>query len=223
MKNIKVLYVLMAIFLLNACQTKTTENAEESDETTEVTAPPAVDTTNGLFAIITTVKGTMIAKLYLEKSPMTVANFVALAEGNMPNSARKIGVPYYDSLKFHRVMSYNNGDDQNFMIQGGDPLGNGTGGPGYQFKDEFTDLRFEKSSLLAMANSGPNTNGSQFFITLLPTPFLDGKHTIFGELIQGNEVPFNIKTNDLIQKVRILKKGADFEKYDALAEFNKRK
>jgi peptidyl-prolyl cis-trans isomerase A (cyclophilin A) len=223
MKKINLFLLIVTIMMAVACNTKSNDEANESEEKTEEQTLPQVDTTDGIFAIITTNKGTMIAKLYPEKAPMTVANFVALSEGTMPNSARKLGQPYYDSLKFHRVISFNNGDNENFMIQGGDPMGNGTGGPGYQFKDEFSDLKFDRASLLAMANSGPSTNGSQYFITLLPTPFLDGKHTIFGELVSGNEVPFNIRTNDVMQRIKIIKKGPKYEKYDAVSEFNKQK
>ncbi|MFM9945200.1 MAG: peptidylprolyl isomerase [Bacteroidia bacterium] len=219
MKKLKLLFLIVPIFLVSACNNSTKEASNET--IVEEPAPPTVDTTEGLFVIITTVKGTMIGKLFPDKAPMTVANFVALAEGSMPNTFRKPGQPYYDSLKFHRVISFANGDQQNFMIQGGDPTGTGSGGPGYQFKDEFSDLKLDRAGLFAMANSGPATNGSQFFITLGPTPWLDGVHTVFGELISGTEVPFLIKTNDYMTKIKILRKGDKALKYDALTEFNK--
>jgi len=181
-KELKFLSFLVLFTILSSCsnpEKKTTEDL--SDTTTK--SMVSVDTTEGLFAIIQTSKGSMICKLETEMAPMAVANFVALAEGIMPNTFRNPPQPYYDSLKFHRVISTANGDKDNFMIQGGDPLGNGEGGPGYKFKDEFSDLRFNGPGILAMANSGPSTNGSQFFITLKATPWLDGLHTIFGRLI----------------------------------------
>lgn len=222
MKSLKLLPFFVGILLFISCSNNSnnkTENETEEEEEEII----KVDTSNGIFALIKSSKGVMIARLFDEKAPMTVANFVALAEGNMPNNFRKSGIPFYDSLKFHRVISLTNGDNENFMIQGGDPLGNGQGGPGYQFKDEFSDLKLDRACLLAMANSGPATNGSQFFITLKATPWLDGIHTIFGELIAGTEIPFLIKKEDIIYSVKILKKGEKYSKYDALSEFNKRK
>lgn len=141
------------------------------------------DLEKGVYAEFETNKGTFVAKLYNEQTPLTVANFVALAEGtnDMVDSIYK-GKPYYDGLTFHRII-------KDFMIQGGDPKGDGTGNPGYRFPDEFVDsLKFTKKGLLAMANSGPATNGSQFFVTLKETPWLDGRHTIFGEVVLGQEV-----------------------------------
>ncbi len=219
MKKLKFLLFIVPVLFVLACQNP------KSETTTEILeeAPLVVDTTEGLYAMIYSTKGVMIGKLFPDKAPMTVANFVALAEGTMPNSFRKTGEPFYDSLKFHRVISLTNGDKENFMIQGGDPLGTGSGDPGYKFKDEFSDLKLDRPGLFAMANSGPGTNGSQFFITLAATPWLDGLHTVFGELISGTEVPFLTKTNDYILKIKILRKGANAQKYDALAEFNKRK
>ncbi|MCB9252144.1 MAG: peptidylprolyl isomerase [Flavobacteriales bacterium] len=209
--------------VFTACQQNKSSDSDQNNADEPETTESTLDTSNGLFAEISTSKGVMIAKLFEEKAPMTVANFVALAEGNMPNTFRKPAEPFYDSLLFHRVISLNNGDQENFMIQGGDPLGNGTGGPGYQFKDEFSDLRLDRSGLLAMANSGPETNGSQFFITLKTTPWLNGKHTVFGALIAGTEVPYQIKTNDYITRIRIIRKGEKAIAYNALEEFNKRK
>jgi peptidyl-prolyl cis-trans isomerase A (cyclophilin A) len=139
-----------------------------------------------LYATFTTSAGDIVIRLMPEKAPKTVENFVALAEGSKewtdPRSGQKVKKPLYDGTVFHRVIP-------EFMIQGGDPLGNGTGGPGYKFADEIgPDNKFAKPGLLAMANSGPNTNGSQFFITEVPTPWLDKGHTIFGEVVKGGDL-----------------------------------
>ena len=138
---------------------------------------------DGIYAEFVTNKGTFVAKFYHDATPLTVANFVELAEGKheLADTLYK-GKPFYDGLTFHRVM-------KEFMIQGGDPLGNGQGNPGFRFPDEFVDsLRHDRKGLLSMANGGPATNGSQFFVTLVPTPWLDDKHTIFGEIVIGQEV-----------------------------------
>ena len=140
----------------------------------------------GLHAIIETSEGTITCRLYPEQAPKTVENFVGLSQGTRefrdPKSGETVKRPFYDGLIFHRVMP-------NFMIQGGCPLSTGTGGPGYQFEDEFApELRFDAVGKLAMANAGPGTNGSQFFITVAPTPWLNDHHTIFGEVVQGQHV-----------------------------------
>ena len=183
-------------------------------------AMKAIEGKEGIFAIMDTSKGEICLKLYYDKTPLTVTNFVGLAEGTL--DAAK-GKPFYDGLKFHRVISIANGDNQNFMIQGGDPAGNGTGGPGYQFADEFVDdLKFDVPGKLAMANSGANTNGSQFFITIVPTEWLTGKHTIFGEVVTGQEIVNKMKTNDVIKSVKIIRQGADAEKFTATqADFDR--
>ena len=141
---------------------------------------------SGVSAKFVTTEGSFTIQLFDEEAPVTVANFVGLAEGSRewtdPRTGKKSNQPYYDGIIFHRVIS-------GFMIQGGDPLGRGTGGPGYTFKDEFSPKRrHSKPGILSMANSGPNTNGGQFFITLAPTPWLDGKHSVFGEVVEGMDV-----------------------------------
>jgi peptidylprolyl isomerase len=143
---------------------------------------------------------------------MTVGNFVGLAQGNLANHAVKKGVPYYDGLKFHRVID-------NFMIQGGDPQGSGSGGPGYKFADEFhPDLRHDGPGILSMANAGPGTNGSQFFITHTETSWLDGKHTVFGKVVMGMEIVNAIRQGDRIERMEIEAKEAAAA-FDAVAAF----
>lgn len=170
---------------------------------------------DGLYAQIETSKGVILLELEYQKTPITVANFVTLAEGTNPYVAEALkNKPFFDGLKFHRVIP-------NFMIQGGDPDGNGSGGTGYNFKDEITDLKFDQGGLLAMANSGPGTNSSQFFITHLETPWLTGKHTIFGHVIEkGMEVVNVIALNDDINAVTIIRKGESAKKFNALKVFS---
>jgi peptidyl-prolyl cis-trans isomerase A (cyclophilin A) len=139
-----------------------------------------------LHAHFTTSEGAFTIRLFEDEAPRTVANFIGLAEGTKewtdPRSGQRVKRPYYDGLIFHRVID-------GFMIQGGDPLGTGTGGPGFTFADEFSPrLRHGKVGILSMANAGPNTNGGQFFITLAPTPWLDDRHSVFGEVVEGLDV-----------------------------------
>ena len=169
-----------------------------------------------MFAEITTTQGVIKVELFFKEVPMTVANFVALAEGQMKNTAKDLGVPYYDGLKWHRVISKAQGSGQDFMIQGGDPQGNGMGGPGYQFPDEIVDsLKHDTPGILSMANAGPGTNGSQFFITLVPTSWLDGKHTVFGKVVEGMEYVSKTRQGDEIISVKIIREGKEAQKFDA--------
>jgi cyclophilin family peptidyl-prolyl cis-trans isomerase len=164
---------------------------------------------DGIYAKFETSKGDIYAKLEHKKTPMTVANFVGLAEGQIKNKAKAEGLHYYDGLKFHRVIP-------NFMIQGGCPLGTGTGDPGYKFADEFDNsLKHSGPGILSMANAGPGTNGSQFFITHVATPWLDGKHTVFGHVLEGQDVVNKIAGNDTLNKLTILRKGNEAESFDA--------
>jgi peptidyl-prolyl cis-trans isomerase A (cyclophilin A) len=168
---------------------------------------------DGMYAKFETAKGDIYCALEFKKTPMTVANFVGLAEGAIKNTAKPEGTPYYDSLKFHRVIP-------NFMIQGGCPLGTGTGDPGYKFGDEFDEtLKHTGPGILSMANAGPGTNGSQFFITHVKTDWLDGKHTVFGHVIQGQSVVDSIKGNDVLKRLVILRKGKEAEAFDAAKVF----
>jgi peptidyl-prolyl cis-trans isomerase A (cyclophilin A) len=177
---------------------------------------------DGLYAQMETSKGTIILFLEFEKAPLTVANFVGLAEGTKDYSKdggppKPQGKPFYDGLTFHRVIP-------NFMIQGGDPQGNGRGGPGYKFRQEIVPtLKHDRAGTLAMANAGPDTNGSQFYITHKDTPWLDGGYNVFGHVVQGQDVVDKIVVGDTIKSVKIIRVGdkakafkgdeADFQKY----------
>lgn len=181
----------------------------------------------GVYAKMETTQGDMIIQFFDKESPVTVANFVGLAQGTIENKAKAKGVPYYDGIIFHRVI-------KNFMIQGGDPTGTGIGDPGYKFDDEKNEMKHEGKGYLSMANSGPNTNGSQFFITQVATPHLDGRHTVFGKVIKGLEVIDTIadvekgpqdkpKTDVVIKSVKIFTKGDAYKNYDASKIFNEGK
>lgn len=175
--------------------------------------------TDGMYAKMETSKGIIYLELFFDKVPITVANFVGLAEGTKvwfdPITGNSKEEKFYDGLTFHRVI-------KDFMIQGGDPLGTGRGGPGYQFEDEFhPDLKHSKAGILSMANAGPNTNGSQFFITHKATKWLDNKHSVFGEVIGGMEIVNQIEKGDIIKKLTIIRKGDKAKKFN-ISEFNKK-
>jgi len=185
----------------------------------------SVPTKDGLYADIDTTKGRILVQLEFEKTPLTVTSFVGLAEGtknySKDRSAPKPanGVPFYDGIVFHRVI-------RDFMVQCGDPTGTGAGGPGYRFRDEIDpSLRHDRPGILSMANAGPGTNGSQFFITHVPTPWLDGKHAVFGSVVEGQDVVNAIAQGDKIKTVRIHRVGekaqafkADQAAFDKLAK-----
>ena len=175
---------------------------------------------NGLFATISTSKGEIKIELEFEKTPGTVGNFVGLSVGLISNSIKPVGEAYYNGLKFHRVIN-------DFMIQAGCPLGTGTGDPGYKFDDEFhNELKHDRPGVISMANAGPSTNGSQFFITHVETPWLDNKHTVFGNVIDGMDVVNSISQNDEIISVKINAVGDKAKAFDAakaFEDFNKSK
>ena len=202
----------LAIVNIQAQTTKKPVAKPAAKPQTTTKATPKADPNDGIFATIATTKGDIVVSLEYVKAPVTVANFISLAEGKNPNvKVEKLkGKPFYDGLKFHRVIN-------DFMIQGGDPDGNGSGGPGFAFKDEFREeLKFDKGGILAMANSGPATNGSQFFITHKETPWLNGKHTIFGHVVSGMDNVNKIVQDDIMTKITITRKGAAAKKFDAV-------
>lgn len=171
----------------------------------------------GIYAQIKTNKGEILLVLEHQKTPLTVANFVGLAEGTIPNDHFAPGQPYYDGLTFHRVIP-------NFMIQGGDPMGTGQGGPGYRFADEIhPDLKHSGPGILSMANAGPSTNGSQFFITHVETSWLDGKHTVFGKVVEGMDVVNSIVQGDKIEHVSIARVGDEANAFNAAETFEREK
>ena len=168
---------------------------------------------NGIYAKFNTQKGAILVKLTHDLTPGTVGNFVALSEGNLENKVLPQGKPFYDGLKFHRVIP-------DFMIQGGCPQGTGTGGPGYKFDDEFhPTLKHDKPGVLSMANSGPGTNGSQFYITHIPTDWLDNKHTVFGHVVEGQDVVDGVAQGDILESIEIIREGDEAKKWNAVEAF----
>lgn len=201
-----ILFLAVAVFSIF-------EAAAQNTQTNKMDQDFLSKQADGIYAKFHTSKGDIYTVLEYKKTPLTVANFVGLAEGKMENNAKPAGTPFFDGLKFHRVIPQ-------FMIQGGDPQGSGMGGPGYSFADEFDpSLKHTGPGILSMANSGPATNGSQFFITHVATPWLDGKHTVFGHVIEGQSVVDAIAQNDLMETVTILRKGAEAVAFDAVKTF----
>ncbi len=165
---------------------------------------PAAD---GIYAVIETSKGPLVCELFFREAPLTSMNFIGLAEGTIGNSFRKPGEPFFDGLNFHRVV-------KDFVVQGGDPKGDGEGGPGYAFTDEFSPrLRHDRAGMLSMANDGPNTNGSQFFITLRDTNRLNYLHSVFGRVVSGEDVLQRIEQGDKIENVKIVRVGDAAKKF----------
>jgi cyclophilin family peptidyl-prolyl cis-trans isomerase len=208
--KLKIMFLLFLGMTTSIYAQKTKKSV--THKKTTITAKKATSTSNeGVFAEIETTKGKIVVQLEYKKTPVTVANFVSLAEGKntFVTDEKLKGKPFYDGLKFHRVI-------KDFMIQGGDPAGNGSGGPGYAFKDECVDdLKHDKGGILSMANSGPTTNGSQFFITHKETTWLNGKHTVFGHVVSGMDVVNAIVQDDVINKITITRKGSEAKKFDA--------
>lgn len=200
--------------------TNSTEKTNEVAKTAvkeEAKKPVVVNKETGLYAIFHTSKGDIKVGLQFELTPMTVGNFVALAKGEMPNDDRPDGEPFYDGLKFHRVIA-------DFMIQGGCPQGTGQGNPGYAFADEIVkELVHDGPGILSMANSGPATNGSQFFITHKATPWLNGKHTVFGHVVEGQDIVNAIEQDDIIESVEIVAETKAAKAFKAKKAFDKTK
>ncbi len=226
-KSGKSLLLTLTLFagMFSSCNAKEnkTETGTQEMTTTETNQPAAPSNDwkkePGLYAEIVTSKGTIVLSLEYKKVPVTVANFVGLAEGKIDNSAKPKGTPFYDGLTFHRCIH----TPQPFMIQGGDPQGTGQGGPGYSFGDEFDySLKFDQVGLLAMANAGPGTNGSQFFITENQTPWLNYKHTIFGHVVEGYPIVSQINDGEVMSRVNIIRVGKDAEAFDAAAVWAKK-
>lgn len=168
---------------------------------------------DGIYAKFNTPKGSILVKLTHDKTPGTVGNFVGLAEGQLENTAKPMGTPYYNGLKFHRVIP-------DFMIQGGCPLGTGTGDGGYKFDDEFhPELKHDRPGVLSMANAGPGTNGTQFFITHIPTDWLDNKHTVFGHVVEGQDVVDAVAQEDTLESVEIIRQGEEAKNWNAIEAF----
>jgi peptidyl-prolyl cis-trans isomerase A (cyclophilin A) len=215
-------FLLVFTGMFTSCNNKpngdATASATDSPQAAATSAPVAQDDANwskedGLYAVFTNAKGQIVCKLEYAKAPLTVASFVSLAEGKNPKATVNKGKPFFNGLTWHRV-------EPGFVIQGGDPAGNGSGGPGYQFVNEIDPtLTHSKAGTLAMANSGPNTNGSQIYITLAPTPPLDGKYNVFGYVVSGMSVVNSITKGDKMDTVTIVRVGEAAKAFDAVATF----
>lgn len=213
----KAVLILFSLSLLTAAAQRDKGGKKEKTKLSKMDKEWLAKQPDGLYARINTNRGDIYLLLEMAKTPMTVANFVGLAEGKIKNTAKAEGVPYYNGLKFHRVIP-------KFMIQGGCPLGTGSGDPGYKFPDEFdSTLKHTGPGILSMANAGPGTNGSQFFITHVKTDWLDGKHTVFGHVVEGQNVVDAIAGNDTMREVIILRKGKQAEEFDAAKVFEEQK
>jgi len=211
-KSIIIISLLTSAFINVQAQSK-----NEKQKLSKMEKEFLKDQQEGIYVKFETSKGDIYAVLEHKKTPMTVANFIGLAEGKIKNTAKGENVPYYDGLKFHRVIP-------NFMIQGGCPQGTGSGDPGYKFPDEIdTSLKHIGPGILSMANAGPGTNGSQFFITHVKTDWLDGKHTVFGHVITGQDVVNKIAQNDTLKRLVVLRKGKEAEAFDAAKVFETEK
>lgn len=227
-RMVKPVFVVLALFagFLSSCNANSNKAADAPATAVAPTPAPAAPaaipandnpnwkSTPGLYAVITTAKGDIVCELEYQKAPVTVASFVGLAEGKIKNTFKKPGQPYFDGLTFHRV-------EPGFVIQGGDPAGNGSGGPGYQFNNEIVpDLKHDRPGTLAMANAGPNTNGSQFYITFQATPQLDGHYSVFGYVVQGMSTVQQVAKGEKIESVKIVKVGPDATAFDAAKTFD---
>ena len=210
MRKITILSILCAVTLSSFSQ-NTFKRFKKKENITNNNVKSNLE--NGMYVKINTTKGDILIQLEYEKTPLTVASFIGLAEGTMKNNKREAGTPYYNGLKFHRVIA-------DFMIQGGCPDGTGSGSPGYSFADEFhADLKHNKGGVLSMANSGPTTNGSQFFITHKATPHLDGKHSVFGHVVEGMDIVNAIVQDDVMNSITIIREGSNAKSFDANSVF----
>jgi peptidyl-prolyl cis-trans isomerase A (cyclophilin A) len=216
------LVIIIALAGCTKTQNKTVKSRSVEREKKVIPAETILEKYGeGIYAQINITEGNVLARLAMERAPLTVANFVGLSEGSMPNDFRSAGEPYYDGLLFHRVINVANGDSYNFMIQGGDPDGNGQGGPGYQFRNEIHPLlKHSGPGILAMANSGANTNGSQFYITNDAQSSLDGSYNVFGKVVEGQLNVDQTLQGDKIHYIAIIRVGDAAKSFNAVETFN---